>query len=706
MVKYIRNSLVLLILNMDLDDSISDNYLMGDSSNEIVPGNIKLNAIGIKSEFHPIYPIIGIGTIEGSIIIHQYNHGISSYHTTHSEAKGNYTKEVSNLKNLHTAGITDLEFFPGGQYLASVSSDKSISVINCETQTRDTWISPASFKANRKRRARGINASSLSKPITPVDTSATESLFYLSNKDTCMQSNTGESGLIKSSWSIDDIRLDTLSGASAIKPCTRKATRESQFPHKYGISALNVCSEHIICTGDDDGRVCLWDLRVARSSRGSEQCVATYYEHADYISKLLYFDEHHHLITSSGDSTIGVFDCRGQGIVDISEPRKDELLSMCFIAGSNTLVCGTTSGELPLFKYHAWRRPYDMLSKHPQEVETIVPFNDNIILTGSSDGVVRAVQLHPIKRVLAHFSSNSDETGGVHDQMGGRKYTLQSKVCIPTIVKTRISQAPMICSSKAKQSKVYSFPSMNKLTDDFTDNSNDINSLSINPSQTLVSYCTNSATVKFIDISVLSNKEGMSSLHSKKTLKYISLLDKLNEDDEGSVNGEFSNSSSTMSDADESPKFHAITTKPKSEIISSIKGVLQAKKEMINAKRNRTTSSSSATSDTTSCSSSTYTTTETSLHTVTNPPENPCGNAGGQVSETYVDLFDQINQRTEDNSNVGDCSVNLTGWSERAKKRSAVVVSNWLKGENREKLNFKGEKKRKRVKGFWRGLMD
>lgn len=76
---------------------------------------------------------------------------------------------------------------------------------------------------------------------------------------------------------------------SATRPAKRAnfkkvIKRISVNPHKHGISALNVCDENLVATGDDDGFIAIWDMRLRKP-------VHTYHEHADYISQLCYFTD-------------------------------------------------------------------------------------------------------------------------------------------------------------------------------------------------------------------------------------------------------------------------------------------------------------------------------------------------------------------------------------------------------------------------------
>lgn len=69
------------------------------------------------------------------------------------------------------------------------------------------------------------------------------------------------------------------------------------------------------------------------------------------------------------------------------------------------VVCGTQAGPLLLFKWNHWTAPYTSYKGHPESVDCMVQFNDDIIITGSSDGIIRYVSEFMWKFVSKTFYS-------------------------------------------------------------------------------------------------------------------------------------------------------------------------------------------------------------------------------------------------------------------------------------------------------------
>jgi len=73
--------------------------------------------------------------------------------------------------------------------------------------------------------------------------------------------------------------------------------------HRAAINALLPVGEHGVASGDDDGRVQVWDVRQRAS-------VLQFEEHSDFVSDMLYTENNHTLMCTSGDGYLSVLDLR------------------------------------------------------------------------------------------------------------------------------------------------------------------------------------------------------------------------------------------------------------------------------------------------------------------------------------------------------------------------------------------------------------
>jgi len=143
----------------------------------------------------------------------------------------------------------------------------------------------------------------------------------------------------------------------------------------------------------------LWDPRTPAEIRA-------YNHHFDFISDFLWLSDKKHLVVTSGDGTLSVLDVRSSKSTPLaqSEDQEDELLSAAAIKGGTKVVVGTQMGILSIFnRKSGWGDCVDRVPGHPHSIDTLCalpssyPSSHSTILTGSSDGLIRVVQLLPTK---------------------------------------------------------------------------------------------------------------------------------------------------------------------------------------------------------------------------------------------------------------------------------------------------------------------
>jgi WD40 repeat protein len=179
----------------------------------------------------------------------------------------------------------------------------------------------------------------------------------------------------------------------------------------------------LLVTGDDEGVVRLWDERMCGSNGGSSAsaaassapvdttpkgCVLSWSNQKDYISG---FDAHKDgttLLASSADCTLGVYDVRKSAVNNSAKPNKapvprlsddqeDELLSICTIKHGRKVVCGSDQGVLSVWSWGTWGDVSDRFPGHPNSIDALLKIDEDTLLTGSGDGLIRIVQIQPDK---------------------------------------------------------------------------------------------------------------------------------------------------------------------------------------------------------------------------------------------------------------------------------------------------------------------
>ena len=122
--------------------------------------------------------------------------------------------------------------------------------------------------------------------------------------------------------------------------------------------------------------------------------------HSDYVSDFYYHSPENALLSVSGDGTLCLTDLRTRKVKETSEgDADDELLSIVVLKGGKKILCGTTSGVLDIWSWGSWDDCSDRFPGHPDSVTSIVKYDEDSVLTASSDGIIRVLNIQPNKMV-------------------------------------------------------------------------------------------------------------------------------------------------------------------------------------------------------------------------------------------------------------------------------------------------------------------
>eukprot|EP00592_Proboscia_alata_P016641 CAMPEP_0194399884 /NCGR_PEP_ID=MMETSP0174-20130528/126907_1 /TAXON_ID=216777 /ORGANISM="Proboscia alata, Strain PI-D3" /LENGTH=499 /DNA_ID=CAMNT_0039196341 /DNA_START=980 /DNA_END=2479 /DNA_ORIENTATION=+ len=200
---------------------------------------------------------------------------------------------------------------------------------------------------------------------------------------------------------------------------TRRKTQQARF----------------LATGDDEGMVRLWDTQlchpesaeVARSKKLPLLplgCVSHWNIHTDYISDLVLDDKGTTMLVSSGDCTLsacnllrlGGYETNSTDEKDNTLPKHvlgrtadqdDELLSIAILKRGKKVVVGTQLGILNCYSWNSWSDLNHRFPGHPHSIDALLKIDEDTMLTGSSDGVIRIVQIQP-DRLLGMLGGHHD----------------------------------------------------------------------------------------------------------------------------------------------------------------------------------------------------------------------------------------------------------------------------------------------------------
>ncbi|CAM9783246.1 unnamed protein product [Ectocarpus sp. 12 AP-2014] len=171
---------------------------------------------------------------------------------------------------------------------------------------------------------------------------------------------------------------------------TGQVTWRQEMAHDWPVNALHNVSEGILASGDDQGVIKLWDTRAKNE-------VAKFDVNEDFISAFATNEESDKLLATSGDATLAVFDLRQKRLEGRVTNQEDELLSIQIVKNGSRVVCGTQNGVLVSWPWGTWGDRSSRFRGHPHSVDTLLTLDEDTVLTGSSDGIIRVVSIQPDK---------------------------------------------------------------------------------------------------------------------------------------------------------------------------------------------------------------------------------------------------------------------------------------------------------------------
>lgn len=171
--------------------------------------------------------------------------------------------------------------------------------------------------------------------------------------------------------------------------------------HDCPIYSLLVIDDYLAATGDDDGNLKIWDYRRATPIMEQKQM-------EEYISSLVMNREKKLLLATSGEGTLTCFNIRAKRMELQSELFESEFMSVGIVKEGRKVVVGDSEGVLNIFNWGEWGNISDRFPGHGS-VDCLVPINDDIICTGSMDGIIRAVNILP-NRIIGVVGQHSDST--------------------------------------------------------------------------------------------------------------------------------------------------------------------------------------------------------------------------------------------------------------------------------------------------------
>uniref|UniRef100_A0A0A9CIZ0 Uncharacterized protein n=1 Tax=Arundo donax TaxID=35708 RepID=A0A0A9CIZ0_ARUDO len=122
---------------------------------------------------------------------------------------------------------------------------------------------------------------------------------------------------------------------------------------------------------------------------------------------MTYVSDTNQILATSGDGTLSVNNLRRNKVKFQSEFSEDELLSLVIMKNGQKVVCGTPSGALLLYSWGYFKDCSDRFLGHAQSVDTMLKLDEETLISGASDGVIRLVGILP-NRIIQPLAEHSE----------------------------------------------------------------------------------------------------------------------------------------------------------------------------------------------------------------------------------------------------------------------------------------------------------
>lgn len=210
-------------------------------------------------------------------------------------------------------------------------------------------------------------------------------------------------------FSIDGQNLATCSKdkSIAVLDCNGKLISHITKAHKDSVNVVKYLPNNLLASGDDEGTVKLWDLRISSPN------VITYEEQAETITDFTYSESSSFLLSTSVDGTLAVYDLKKSNtskekLYALSDCLEEDLLSVVIVKDSRFVLCSTNEGRIFVFKWDWFGDCKDRIVGHPNSIDSMIKIDENTVLTGSEDGILRGVSIYPNK-IVALLGQHSED---------------------------------------------------------------------------------------------------------------------------------------------------------------------------------------------------------------------------------------------------------------------------------------------------------
>lgn len=202
-------------------------------------------------------------------------------------------------------------------------------------------------------------------------------------------------------------------------------------------SLLHIQDNTILASGDDDGLIKIWDLRQASST--GKGCILKLEEHDGTIMDMALNPEGTMLLSAANDGHLGVWDLRKATtpLYAMSDCFEEDLTSVVVCKYGRKVLCSTSEGVINVFSWDWFGDCNDRIVGHPNSIDTMIKYDEDTVITGGEDGLIRAVSVLPNKiiAILSDPTEQEDEVFHIQKVALSHDRMLLASISLDDIVK-------------------------------------------------------------------------------------------------------------------------------------------------------------------------------------------------------------------------------------------------------------------------------
>jgi len=120
-------------------------------------------------------------------------------------------------------------------------------------------------------------------------------------------------------------------------------------------------------------------------------------DHEGTISNMDYRQDLNMLVSASCDGMLGVFDLRKSSLYAMSDHFEEDILGAVIVKQGKKVLAATSEGTINVFSWDWFGDCNDRIVGHPGAIDCMIKYDEDTVITGCEDGLIRAVSVLPNK---------------------------------------------------------------------------------------------------------------------------------------------------------------------------------------------------------------------------------------------------------------------------------------------------------------------